>query len=156
MTTFSCDLHINSGRSSSNKEKIDCLCCKRSSLRASAQASSVLGKETVSDLFHDISSREVLVPALRIGALALPRARSGGQAIMPSASQSEFGSPSDRQCAINGTSIPPRARKNTIIPNPMWTVEVDLQADNPGDWAFQCHNIYRAESGMMPVVRYQL
>jgi len=42
--------------------------------------------------------------------------------------------------------------KDTVIVPPMRAVAVDWLADNPGSWAFHCHNIYHAESGMMSVV----
>ena len=35
------------------------------------------------------------------------------------------------------------------------TLEVDLDADNPGQWALHCHNVYHAEGGMMTVLGYQ-
>jgi FtsP/CotA-like multicopper oxidase with cupredoxin domain len=47
------------------------------------------------------------------------------------------------------------ARKDTVIVRPRQTVEVDLQADNPGQWALHCHNIYHAEAGMMTVLSYR-
>jgi len=47
------------------------------------------------------------------------------------------------------------ARKDTVIVRPMETVEVDFDADNPGQWATHCHNIYHAESGMMTSLSYQ-
>ncbi len=47
------------------------------------------------------------------------------------------------------------ARKDTIIVRPMQTVEVDFDADNPGQWATHCHNIYHAERGMMTTVSYR-
>jgi FtsP/CotA-like multicopper oxidase with cupredoxin domain len=47
------------------------------------------------------------------------------------------------------------ARKDTVIVRPMETVEVDLDADNPGQWATHCHNVYHAEAGMMTVLSYQ-
>ena len=45
-------------------------------------------------------------------------------------------------------------RKDTINVLPMQTVSVDVQADNPGQWALHCHNIYHAELGMMTVLSY--
>ncbi len=45
-------------------------------------------------------------------------------------------------------------RKDTINVLPMETLAVDLQADNPGQWAIHCHNIYHAELGMMTVLSY--
>ncbi len=36
----------------------------------------------------------------------------------------------------------------------MQTVEVDFDADNPGQWLTHCHNLYHGESGMMTVTSY--
>jgi len=47
------------------------------------------------------------------------------------------------------------ARKDTVIVRPMQTVTVDLDADNPGQWATHCHNIYHAEAGMMTTLSYE-
>ena len=47
------------------------------------------------------------------------------------------------------------ARKDTVIVRPMTAVTVDLDADNPGQWATHCHNIYHAEAGMMVVLSYR-
>jgi len=47
------------------------------------------------------------------------------------------------------------ARKDTVIVRPMQTVEVDLDANNPGQWMTHCHNIYHAEAGMMTTISYQ-
>lgn len=47
------------------------------------------------------------------------------------------------------------ARKDTVIVRPMQSLEVDLDADNPGQWALHCHNIYHAEAGMMAVLSYR-
>jgi multicopper oxidase len=46
------------------------------------------------------------------------------------------------------------ARKDTVIVRPMQTVEVDLDANNPGQWATHCHNVYHAETGMMTTLSY--
>ncbi len=51
----------------------------------------------------------------------------------------------------------PRAsgpRKDTVLVLPRRTVEVDFDADNPGQWLTHCHNIYHGEAGMMTVVSY--
>ncbi len=45
-------------------------------------------------------------------------------------------------------------RKDTVLVLPMQTVEVDFDADNPGQWLTHCHNIYHGESGMMTVTSY--
>lgn len=47
------------------------------------------------------------------------------------------------------------ARKDTVIVRPMQTVDVELEANNPGRWATHCHNIYHAESGMMTTLSYE-
>ncbi len=47
------------------------------------------------------------------------------------------------------------ARKDTVIVRPMQTVQVELEADNPGQWATHCHNIYHAETGMMVALSYR-
>jgi FtsP/CotA-like multicopper oxidase with cupredoxin domain len=47
------------------------------------------------------------------------------------------------------------ARKDTVIVRPMQSSEVDLDADNPGQWALHCHNIYHAETGMMTALSYR-
>jgi FtsP/CotA-like multicopper oxidase with cupredoxin domain len=47
------------------------------------------------------------------------------------------------------------ARKDTTVVLPMRTVSVDLDADNPGQWAAHCHNIYHAETGMMTTLSYR-
>ena len=46
-------------------------------------------------------------------------------------------------------------RKDTVIVRPMQALEVDLDADNPGQWAVHCHNIYHAETGMMTSLSYR-
>lgn len=45
-------------------------------------------------------------------------------------------------------------RKDTVLIPPMQVVEADLQADNPGAWAYHCHNAYHGEMGMMTTLRY--
>ncbi len=37
---------------------------------------------------------------------------------------------------------------------PGQTVEVDLDATNPGQWMIHCHNLYHGEAGMMTVLSY--
>lgn len=50
----------------------------------------------------------------------------------------------------------PGPRKDTVIVLPNQTVTVDFDADNPGQWATHCHNIYHEASGMMTAVSYQV
>ncbi|MGY0389160.1 multicopper oxidase family protein [Nocardioides sp. WG-D5] len=53
--------------------------------------------------------------------------------------------------ALAGSGV----RKDTVVVRPHQSLEVDLQADNPGQWALHCHNVYHAETGMMTVLSYQ-
>lgn len=46
-------------------------------------------------------------------------------------------------------------RKDTSIVLPGESLQVDFDADNPGQWLSHCHNIYHGESGMMAVLAYQ-
>ncbi|WP_077487759.1 multicopper oxidase family protein [Sinomonas mesophila] len=46
------------------------------------------------------------------------------------------------------------ARKDTVIVRPGATVSVVLDADNPGQWLYHCHNAYHAAQGMMGVLSY--
>ncbi|WP_298800352.1 multicopper oxidase family protein [uncultured Pseudonocardia sp.] len=48
----------------------------------------------------------------------------------------------------------PGPRKDTAIVRPSQTLEVDFDADNPGQWLTHCHNIYHGEAGMMTVISY--
>jgi multicopper oxidase len=45
-------------------------------------------------------------------------------------------------------------RKDTAIVLPGQTLEVDFDANNPGQWLTHCHNTYHVEAGMMTVVSY--
>jgi FtsP/CotA-like multicopper oxidase with cupredoxin domain len=56
--------------------------------------------------------------------------------------------------ALVGANGRPGIRKDTVNVLPMSKVAVDLQADNPGQWALHCHNAYHAELGMMTVLSY--
>ena len=47
------------------------------------------------------------------------------------------------------------ARKDTVIVRPMQSVDVDLDANNPGQWATHCHTIYHAATGMLTTVSYR-
>jgi FtsP/CotA-like multicopper oxidase with cupredoxin domain len=45
-------------------------------------------------------------------------------------------------------------RKDTVLVPPMGGVDVDLVANNPGQWMVHCHNAYHAETGMMTRLDY--
>lgn len=46
-------------------------------------------------------------------------------------------------------------RKDTVVLRPMESRAIELQADNVGDWALHCHNVYHAEAGMMIALSYR-
>lgn len=51
-------------------------------------------------------------------------------------------------------ALPNGLRKDTVLLEPMQKMAVQLDADNPGNWAAHCHNIYHAEAGMMAALIY--
>lgn len=51
-------------------------------------------------------------------------------------------------------ALPNGLRKDTVLLTPMQRMVVELEADNPGNWAAHCHNIYHAEAGMMAALVY--
>jgi FtsP/CotA-like multicopper oxidase with cupredoxin domain len=55
--------------------------------------------------------------------------------------------------AINGVSLAGAVRDTVLVP-PMGNITIAFDADNPGRWAFHCHNLYHMTTGMMTEVRY--
>jgi FtsP/CotA-like multicopper oxidase with cupredoxin domain len=55
--------------------------------------------------------------------------------------------------AIKGAPLAGAVRDTVLVP-PMGSVTVAFDADNPGRWAFHCHNLYHMMTGMMTEVRY--
>jgi FtsP/CotA-like multicopper oxidase with cupredoxin domain len=55
--------------------------------------------------------------------------------------------------AINGVQLSGAVRDTVLVP-PMGSVTIAFDADNPGRWAFHCHNLYHMTTGMMTEVRY--
>jgi FtsP/CotA-like multicopper oxidase with cupredoxin domain len=55
--------------------------------------------------------------------------------------------------AINGAPLAGAVRDTVLVP-PMGSVTIAFDADNPGRWAFHCHNLYHMMRGMMTEVRY--
>ena len=55
--------------------------------------------------------------------------------------------------AINGRRFR-GARRDTVMVPPMASVTIAFDADNPGKWAFHCHNGYHMEAGMVTSVEY--
>jgi FtsP/CotA-like multicopper oxidase with cupredoxin domain len=56
--------------------------------------------------------------------------------------------------AIDGAPIQGAVR-DTVLVMPMGRVRIAFDADNPGRWAFHCHNLYHQITGMMTEFRYQ-
>ena len=46
-------------------------------------------------------------------------------------------------------------RKDTVNVPSMGAVDIDIEADNPGQWMLHCHNTYHLESGMATVLSYR-
>src|SRR5882672_2074861 len=46
------------------------------------------------------------------------------------------------------------AVRDTVLVPPMSSITIAFDADNPGRWAFHCHNLYHMMTGMMTEVRY--
>jgi len=55
--------------------------------------------------------------------------------------------------AINGVPLAGAVRDTVLVP-PTGSVTIAFDADNPGRWAFHCHNMYHQVTGMMTEVRY--
>ena len=55
--------------------------------------------------------------------------------------------------AFNGAKLAGAMRDTVLVP-PMATVAIAFDADNPGRWAFHCHNLYHMQAGMMTTVQY--
>jgi FtsP/CotA-like multicopper oxidase with cupredoxin domain len=56
--------------------------------------------------------------------------------------------------AIDGRTLRGAVR-DTVLVSPGGRVRIAFDADNPGRWAFHCHNLYHMETGMMTEFRYQ-
>ena len=49
----------------------------------------------------------------------------------------------------------PGAMRDCVLVPPMTTVRVAFDADNPGLWAYHCHNLYHMAAGMFATVAYR-
>ena len=45
--------------------------------------------------------------------------------------------------------------KDTVLVDPMATLDLDFLTDNPGRWFFHCHHLYHMEAGMARVLEYR-
>ena len=55
---------------------------------------------------------------------------------------------------INGQAFAGAVRDTVLVP-PRTTVKVVFDADNPGMWAYHCHNLYHMAAGMFATVVYR-
>jgi len=55
---------------------------------------------------------------------------------------------------INGNVFAGAVRDSVLVP-PQTTVRVVFDADNPGIWAYHCHNLYHMAAGMFATVVYR-
>jgi FtsP/CotA-like multicopper oxidase with cupredoxin domain len=46
------------------------------------------------------------------------------------------------------------AVRDTVLVPPMGSVAIAFDANNPGRWAFHCHNLYHMMTSVMTEVRY--
>ncbi|MEH6759150.1 MAG: copper resistance system multicopper oxidase [Parasphingorhabdus sp.] len=53
---------------------------------------------------------------------------------------------------VNGAPADRQPLKHTVNVQPGGSVEFDLTADEPGDWAFHCHILYHLVAGMFQIV----
>jgi len=56
--------------------------------------------------------------------------------------------------AIDGRPLRGAVR-DTVLVSPQGRVRLAFDADNPGRWAFHCHNLYHMQTGMITEFRYQ-
>ncbi|OJF90180.1 multicopper oxidase family protein [Alkalibacterium sp. 20] len=57
--------------------------------------------------------------------------------------------------AINGEKLDNPIVKDMINVEPGESIEIVFQADNPGAWAFHCHDLNHSAGGMMTLLEYQ-
>lgn len=57
--------------------------------------------------------------------------------------------------AINGRRLDGAMRDTVIVPAQGGRVTVAFDADNSGEWALHCHNLYHMAAGMMTTVKYE-
>jgi FtsP/CotA-like multicopper oxidase with cupredoxin domain len=58
--------------------------------------------------------------------------------------------------AQDGNELPPVQQyvRNTIVLHPGETYDIEVTANNPGVWAFHCHELHHAGSGMVTLFKY--
>ena len=56
--------------------------------------------------------------------------------------------------AIDGKRFSGAVRDTVLVPSRR-SITIAFNADNPGHWAFHCHQLYHMAAGMMTSVRYE-
>ena len=56
--------------------------------------------------------------------------------------------------AIDGRPFQGAVRDTVLVMPNAARVRIAFDADNPGRWAFHCHNLYHMQTGMLMEVRY--
>ena len=59
-----------------------------------------------------------------------------------------------RVVAIDGKRFSGAVRDTVLVPSRR-SVTIAFNADNPGHWAFHCHQLYHMAAGMMTSVKYE-
>ena len=54
----------------------------------------------------------------------------------------------------NGKPVTDNIYKDTLLVEPNEIFEIELKADNPGNWMYHCHDLHHAASGMTLMVKY--
>jgi FtsP/CotA-like multicopper oxidase with cupredoxin domain len=57
--------------------------------------------------------------------------------------------------AIDGRAIQGAVRDTVLVTPMMGRIRIAFDADNPGRWAFHCHNLYHMITGMLTEFRYE-
>lgn len=59
--------------------------------------------------------------------------------------------------ALDGNEFRPEQqyKRSTVTVNPGETTDFEVVANNPGVWAFHCHELHHAEGGMMTLFKYE-
>jgi FtsP/CotA-like multicopper oxidase with cupredoxin domain len=59
--------------------------------------------------------------------------------------------------ALDGNELKPEQqyKRSTITVNPGETTDIEVIANNPGVWAFHCHELHHAGSGMLTLFKYE-
>jgi hypothetical protein len=60
-----------------------------------------------------------------------------------------------RVLEVNGRPIQGAVRDTVLVTPMMGRIRIAFDADNPGRWAFHCHNLYHMVTGMMTEFRYE-